>query len=242
MFGKLIRILLPSRNTIRIDSSSKLQKGRNVSIVGSEIQLNNNSELIIGSSVNLNHVRIILNSGKMVIGDSTSLDGIHNPLYMVDNGSLKIGKCSYIRCAIFVRFGGSCTIGDYNTINHESEIRCDESVSIGSFNMISWGCQVNDTNTHNVLPVEERRAQTMREFPTMGAEHKKPPTKPVVIGDDCWFGKNVTVLKGVTIGKAAVIGTQAVVTKHVPDYHFAAGNPAVVIRKLDEHQSSQTTE
>ena len=51
---------------------------------------------------------------------------------------------------------------------------------------------------------------------------------PIVIGDDCWFGGNVTVLQGVTIGKGCVIAAGSVVTKDLPDYSMAAGVPAVV--------------
>ena len=43
------------------------------------------------------------------------------------------------------------------------------------------------------------------------------------------------ILPGITIGKYAVIGAGSVVTKDVPDYTIAAGNPCKPIRKIDEH-------
>jgi acetyltransferase-like isoleucine patch superfamily enzyme len=49
-----------------------------------------------------------------------------------------------------------------------------------------------------------------------------------VIGNDVWLGHNVVVLAGVRIGDGAVIGAGAVVTKDIPDYAVAVGNPAVV--------------
>ena len=52
----------------------------------------------------------------------------------------------------------------------------------------------------------------------------------IVIKDDVWISANVTILKGVTIGKGVVIGAGAVVTKDVPDYGVAVGNPAKVVK------------
>lgn len=58
--------------------------------------------------------------------------------------------------------------------------------------------------------------------------------KPVTIGRDCWIGGHVTICPGVTIGDRAVIGAGAVVTKDVPADSLAVGNPARVIRKLNQ--------
>lgn len=55
--------------------------------------------------------------------------------------------------------------------------------------------------------------------------------KPIVVGEDCWFGGGATVLPGVTIGKGAVVGAGSVVTRDVPDGVVVAGNPARVLKK-----------
>ena len=52
----------------------------------------------------------------------------------------------------------------------------------------------------------------------------------VVIDDYSWVGDRVIILKGVTIGKHSIIGAGSVVTKNVPDYAIAVGNPARVIK------------
>jgi maltose O-acetyltransferase len=59
-------------------------------------------------------------------------------------------------------------------------------------------------------------------------------SKPVSIGDDCWIGGNSVICPGVTIGPGCVIGAGSVVTKDIPENSLAVGNPAKVIRKLNE--------
>lgn len=54
--------------------------------------------------------------------------------------------------------------------------------------------------------------------------------KPVVIKDFVWLGHGVIICPGVTIGEGAIIAAGAVVTKDVPDYAIAGGNPAKVIK------------
>lgn len=57
---------------------------------------------------------------------------------------------------------------------------------------------------------------------------------PVTIGDNVWLGGNTVILPGVTIGSNSVIGAGSVVTKDVPEWVIAAGNPCKVIRKITE--------
>jgi len=53
--------------------------------------------------------------------------------------------------------------------------------------------------------------------------------KGVVIEDDVWVGTRAVILHGVTIGRGAVVGAGAVVTRSVPPYSVAVGNPARVV-------------
>jgi acetyltransferase-like isoleucine patch superfamily enzyme len=53
---------------------------------------------------------------------------------------------------------------------------------------------------------------------------------PIWIGRDCWIGRGVFIKGGVTIGEGAVIGANAVVTKDIPAWSVAVGNPARVIK------------
>ena len=56
----------------------------------------------------------------------------------------------------------------------------------------------------------------------------------VNIGNNVWIGGNSVIGPGVTIGDNVVIGAGSVVTKDIPDWSVAAGNPCRVIRKITE--------
>ena len=63
---------------------------------------------------------------------------------------------------------------------------------------------------------------------------------PIKIGDNCWFGANVSVMPGVTIGAGCVIAAGAVVTKDMPTNSLIAGVPGfkISIALCIEHGSS----
>lgn len=52
----------------------------------------------------------------------------------------------------------------------------------------------------------------------------------IIIEDDVWIGDGVTILSGVTIGQGAIIGAGSVISKNIPPYAIAAGNPANIIK------------
>lgn len=52
-----------------------------------------------------------------------------------------------------------------------------------------------------------------------------------VVGNDVWIGQNVTVMPGVNIGDGAIIAANSVVTKDIPAYCVAGGNPCKIIKK-----------
>lgn len=57
--------------------------------------------------------------------------------------------------------------------------------------------------------------------------------KSVMIGRKCFIGARAIILKGVTIGDGAVVGAGSVVTRSVPAGATIAGNPAVIVKRLD---------
>ena len=58
--------------------------------------------------------------------------------------------------------------------------------------------------------------------------------REVTIGDNVWLGGNTVICPGVHIGDNVVIGAGSVVTKDIPDWSIAAGNPCRVIRKITD--------
>lgn len=68
----------------------------------------------------------------------------------------------------------------------------------------------------------EKCTPTLDELPLKG---------DTVVGNDVWFGQNVTVLPGVHIGDGAIIASNSVVASDVPPYCVAGGNPCRVIRR-----------
>ncbi len=70
-------------------------------------------------------------------------------------------------------------------------------------------------------------------YPRSKQDFKYPLT---IIEDDASIGANATLLPGVRIGRGAMIGAGAVVTRDIPEYSIAIGNPAVVIRELTEEE------
>ena len=57
-------------------------------------------------------------------------------------------------------------------------------------------------------------------------------SKPITIEDNVWIGENAVILKGIRIGRGSIIACNAVVTKDVPPYTIAAGNPARIVKDI----------
>ena len=55
-----------------------------------------------------------------------------------------------------------------------------------------------------------------------------------IIGNDVWIGANVIILAGVKVGNHCILAAGAIITKDIPDYAIAGGNPAKIIRYRNE--------
>ena len=58
----------------------------------------------------------------------------------------------------------------------------------------------------------------------------------VVLEDNVWIGDSAIVNKGVRIGKNSIVGAGSIVVKDVPPNVVVAGNPAKVVKELDENE------
>lgn len=60
---------------------------------------------------------------------------------------------------------------------------------------------------------------------------------PIEVGVNCWITMSVTVLQGVTIGMGSVVGARSVVTRDIPPFSIALGNPAQVVKRFNFRES-----
>lgn len=153
-----------------------------------------------------------------------------------------------VRCAGMVYLGGSVefvvrrgygrlTLGAGSHIGRHSAVRAHEgTVHIGAETVLGARVTVNAyLDVHigaatliadDVYIIDFDHTITSLDTPIKDQGITKAPVR---IGDDCWLGTKVVVLKGVTIGDGAVIGAGAVVTRDIPARAIAAGVPATVI-------------
>ncbi|MDZ4180166.1 MAG: DapH/DapD/GlmU-related protein [Coriobacteriia bacterium] len=101
-------------------------------------------------------------------------------------------------------------------------ITCAERVEIGNRVMLGANVSITDTDSHPVDVVPRRY------------EKRGTGVSAVHIEDDVFIGAGAIVLKGVTIGAGSVIGSGSVVTASVPAAVVCAGNPARVVRALQQ--------
>jgi acetyltransferase-like isoleucine patch superfamily enzyme len=144
--------------------------------------------------------------------------------------SLSVGENSIVHADIsFEESGGNIQIGNRTFIGR-SHLVCYRSLAIGDDVIMSWGVTIVDHDSHSIDWTDRRN--DVLEWGAGRKDWKKITHAPVVVSDRAWIGFNVSVLKGVTIGEGAVIGACSVVTRDIPPYTLAVGNPARVIRSL----------
>ena len=133
-----------------------------------------------------------------------------------------IGKIGY-RCLIeqpfWCDYGYNIEVGDNFYANHGLTVLDGGKVVFGDNVFIGPNCGFYTAG--HPIDYETRNK---------GLEY----VKPIVVGDNVWFGGNVVVIPGVTIGSNVVIGAGSVVTKDIPSNVVAVGNPCCVIKKINK--------
>ena len=142
-----------------------------------------------------------------------------------------VGEGTFMLGPIRFHYGCHTTIGSHCFMNFNFTVQDDARVTIGDY--CNFGPNVTIVTPMHPMRGDERRGVAGSD----GVERYLCYAKPVVIGDDCWFGANVVVCPGVNIGDGCVIGAGSVVTKDIPANCFAAGNPCRVIREITEADS-----
>ena len=140
----------------------------------------------------------------------------------------------------FVNLYG-CQIGDQTKIGTFVEIQKGTNIGrnckISSHTFICEGVTIEDNVFvgHNVTFINDR-------YPRATAADGQMQTEadwicvPTLVKKGASIGSSVSLLCGITVGENAIVGTGSVVTKDVPSNTIVAGNPARVLRKIDEEK------
>ncbi len=156
----------------------------------------------------------------------------------INKECLRIGKESVISGNYYIENNnGYIKIGDRTFIGGGKFISINK-IEIGDNVLISWGCTFMDNNAHSLIWSE--RENDVRDWKKGLGENivgkykdwSNVKSAPIIVKNKAWIGFNCIILKGVTIGEGAIIAAGSVVTKDVPDWTIAGGNPIKIIKEM----------
>ncbi len=165
---------------------------------------------------------------------------IVNPFFHKKNTGSIIRSRTRIDVFPFNRFelGNNTVIEDFCTVNNGvGDVLIGDETTLGMGNVLIGPLTIgkNVIIAQNVVisGLNHNYEDIGRSIQSQGVK-----TAAIIIEDDCWIGANVVVTAGTTIGKHCVIAAGAVVTKNVPAFCIAAGNPAKIIKRYDAGQKA----
>ena len=126
------------------------------------------------------------------------------------------------RTIISCRDGGKIQIGTGVGISG-STIYSLSSITLGNNVLVGSGCKIIDNDFH---PLEPEKRVNQKDSDIKRA--------PIYIGENTFVGMNSIILKGTKIGKNCIVGAGSVVHGTFPDNVVIAGNPARIIKKIEE--------
>jgi maltose O-acetyltransferase len=134
-------------------------------------------------------------------------------------------NCNYKSLRSIITAPGNIVFGDHVHMGPSCELHGEGGIQIGNGVVFAPEVVVY-TRSHNfdgkdlqALPFDD-----------------KVLVRRVKIDDYVWVGRKAIILPGVHIGKGAVIGAGAVVSKSIPDYGVAVGNPAKIVKYRDKQK------
>lgn len=156
-----------------------------------------------------------LNLGKLVFGKYLIFD------IKGKNFKVSIGNVMFFDfCSIKIRNGGKIRIDDGVSLNSFSSINCLDSIWIKRNTIIGENVRFYD---HNHEYKNQNILIKMQGY----------NTSPIIVGENCWIGSNVTVLKGVTIGDNSVIGSGVILHKSIPQNSIVRVEQTLNINEIE---------
>jgi len=182
--------------------------GKGLFAADTGVVIKHSGTITIDSGVFLDR-RVYLHGGEkfLIIGSGTRI--MHGAQVMVYN--YRDLECS------FIRIGSNCVIGPGCVITGQGGVTIGNDVIIGPKALI--------------LPVDHNYSRADVSIREQGIR-----PLPINISDNVWIGGGAEILGGSEIGSGSVVGAGSVVKGPVPARSVVAGNPAKVIKYLDENQ------
>lgn len=162
--------------------------------------------------------------------NSTDTDNLFYNKNICANSEIDKDSRIYPRYTILNSYIDKYTYIAQNATIREAKI--GKFCSIGANFICGWG--IHPTNGVSTSPMFY---STQKQNGVSFSETDKiKETLPINIGNDVFIGMNVTILDGVTIGHGAVIGAGSVVSKDIPPYAIAFGNPIKIHKyRFEDH-------
>ena len=135
-------------------------------------------------------------------------------LFAEPGRTIKCGDRCMIAANNFIH--GPILLGDEVAINHSCSLD-------GGTKGIRIGDQTRIASHVTIYAFNHGMA------PNQAIYKQKSSSKGISIGKDVWIGAKVGIVDGVTIGDHAVVGMGSIVTKDIPSWAIAVGNPAEII-------------
>ncbi|WP_083665087.1 DapH/DapD/GlmU-related protein [Kocuria sp. CNJ-770] len=141
----------------------------------------------------------------------------------VDLGTnVRAGRGAVIAAPHRLTLGNNVSVGPYSVVQVDG--------TIGDWTLIGMYVQIVGKNDHAIdevgVPIR---------MSTRVGDRKPQASDAIHIGKDVWIGASAIVLSGVNIGTGSVIGAGAVVTKDIPPFSIAVGNPARIVGQRFEN-------
>ena len=163
-----------------------------------------------------------------------------NPFKHKKGKGAKVNGRSRIDVLPFNNFelGDYSTIEEFCTINNGvGDVLIGQNSIIGIGNVIIGPVSIGD----NVMLAQHIVVSGLNhgyEDISIPPKDQKVSTNCITIADNVWIGANAVITAGVSIGKHSVIGAGSVVTKNIPEYVVAVGNPAKILKRYNRESGN----